>query len=188
MTFVDLKKKEALAKIYKQCQPVDSESVPVDDLYRTFCTHLERYASEVDQEIPGTTRVFEFLKKKGIKICVGSGFPQNIVDKLVKRLGWTLVDSAYSSVSLGKGRPDPIMIQVAMKEHGVVDPKQVVKVGDTKVDVEEGKNASCWTVSVLTGTQSKEMLVNSGPDFIISSVANLPQLFKHAEPRPNSCL
>jgi len=107
---------------------------------------------------------------------------------MVKRLGWVLVDSAYSSVSLGKGRPDPIMIQVAMKDHGVVEPKQVVKVGDTKVDVEEGKNALCWTVSVLTGTQSKEMLLKSGPDFIISSVSNLPQLFKQSEPRSNSCL
>jgi len=37
-----LEKKEALAKIYVQCKSVDLTRVPIDQLYRTFCTHLER--------------------------------------------------------------------------------------------------------------------------------------------------
>ena len=72
------------------------------------------------------------------------------------------------------------MIHAAMKSCGVQSPERVVKIGDTKVDVEEGKNAKTWTVSVLTGTQPREKLESAGPDFIIESVAELTNLLKPA--------
>ena len=50
----------------------------------------------------------------------------------------------------------------------------VVKVGDTAVDVEEGKAAGCRTVAVLSGTQGREKLEAAGPSLILDSVADLP--------------
>lgn len=87
-----------------------------------------------------------------------------------------LVDCICSAEKVGKGRPDPAMIQEAMKCFGVTDPRSVVKVGDTKADIDEGKNAGCWTVAVLTGTQTVECLREKNPDFIINSVKELPNL------------
>jgi len=37
-------------------------------------------------------------------------------------------------------------------ELGVADPREVIKVGDTVADIEEGKNSNCWTVGVILGS------------------------------------
>mmetsp|Transcript_58021 Transcript_58021/g.188849 ORF Transcript_58021/g.188849 Transcript_58021/m.188849 type:complete len:139 (+) Transcript_58021:339-755(+) len=71
-----------------------------------------------------------------------------------------------------------VMVTAAMERCGVTDPRRVVKVGDTVVDVEEGRNAGVFTVSVLTGTQSRDKLAAAGPDCIIPSVADLPLVFQ----------
>merc|ERR1712232_1435387 len=106
----------------------------------------------------------------GIRVCVGSGFPAKVVEPIVEAMGWS-IDGAFSSEALGAGRPDPIMVKAAMDKCGVSDVRKVVKVGDTVVDIEEGKNGGAWTVAVLTGTQSREKLAAANPDCIIESVA-----------------
>merc|ERR1712066_505377 len=113
---------------------------------------------------------------RDIKVCVGSGFPDHVVRAIVRNMGWS-VDGAFSSEALGAGRPDPVMVNAAMSHCGVTDPRRVVKVGDTVVDIEEGRNAGVHTVAVLTGTQSREKLEAAGPDCIIQSVADLPKIF-----------
>ena len=66
------------------------------------------------------------------------------------------------------------MVYAAMEATGVKDPRSVVKVGDTVVDVEEGRAAGCLTVSVLSGTQGREALERANPDLLLPSVTELP--------------
>jgi len=47
------------------------------------------------------------------------------------------------------------------------------KIGDTKVDVQEGKNAKVLTAMVLTGTQNQENLGDVQADYIFESVNDL---------------
>ena len=125
-----------------------------------------------------TTEVFRKLKSAGMKIAVGSGFPYSVVEAIASTLGWTEVVHYLSSAEkAGHGRPHRAMILSAMKFFGISDQRAVVKIGDTKIDVEDGKNAGCWTVSVLTGTRTREYIKESNPDFIINSVADLPGPF-----------
>ena len=131
-------------------------------------------------EIEGTTETFRFLKSRGIHIGVGSGFPAEIVERVIFRMGWMeqgLLDYVGSGDQVGAGRPDPGMIQHAMQLLGIRDPRRVLKVGDTAADVKEGKNAGAWTVAVLTGSQPEDMLRAAGADFVLASVAALPGLF-----------
>ena len=144
-------------------EPAAIEQAEVDLVYKTFEAELEKLSCRINSEITGTSACFQELRRRGIKVCVGSGFPEHVVESIVKNLGWS-VDGFFSSAKLGAGRPDPIMIHAAMKSCGVQIPERVVKIGDTKVDVEEGKNARAWTVSVLTGTQPREKLEAAGPD------------------------
>ena len=110
-------------------------------------------------------------------MLLAGGFPHSVVEAIVSTLNWTkLVDYLSSAEKAGHGRPHPAMILSAMKFFGISDPRSVVKVGDTKIDVQEGKNAGCWTVSVLTGTQTREFIEESNPDFMINSIADLPDI------------
>ena len=166
-------KKDALRRLLTA---VRGESVvedsEIDTLFEIFKKELDKLTSRMNCEIKGTSETFAELRRRGVKICVGSGFPEHVVNKIVENLGWS-VDAAFSSVTLGKGRPDPVMIETAMEKFGVKNPKHVVKVGDTQVDIEEGRNAGVFCVSVLTGTQSREKLEAAKPDCIIQSVADL---------------
>jgi len=53
----------------------------------------------------------------------------------------------------------------------------VAKIGDTRVDIEEGRNAGCGVVVGLsTGAYTKAQLMKCQPDYIIDSLDLLPSL------------
>ena len=61
-----------------------------------------------------------------------------------------------------------------MAAAGIDDPKQVIKIGDTEVDVNEGKNAGClYAIGITTGAFTREALEPYDPDFIIDDLAEL---------------
>lgn len=161
-------KREALSRLLGS--KVDEKEL--EKVYELFKQELDRLTGRMNSEVKGSSQVFQELRRRGIKVCVGSGFPEHVVQSIVKNLGWS-VDKAFSSVALGAGRPNPVMILKAMELFEISDPKRVVKVGDTKVDIEEARNAGVYCISVLTGTQSRAELEAAGPDCIIGSVAEL---------------
>ena len=66
------------------------------------------------------------------------------------------------------------MIEVLIEDLGISSPAQVLKVGDTEVDVEEGRNAACGkVVSVTTGAYSRQQLEACRPDHIIDDLEEL---------------
>ncbi|CAK0802148.1 unnamed protein product [Prorocentrum cordatum] len=59
---------------------------------------------------------FKDLKKAGVKIALDTGYPQNIQEGLVKRLGFDkVVDGWISSYDVPEGRPYPYMIHRLME-------------------------------------------------------------------------
>jgi phosphonatase-like hydrolase len=170
--------RELLLEYRPALPPTDAE---VDRLFAGLNARLLQQVQELT-EIPGATATFRFLRSRGIRVAVGSGFPLDLIEAVIENLGWRgrdLLDYVESTGTIGAGRPDPGMIKDLMAKFGIADPRQVLKVGDTVVDVEEGRNAGAWTVSVLTGTQGRAALERAGPDFIIGSVAEIPALFDH---------
>jgi phosphoglycolate phosphatase-like HAD superfamily hydrolase len=95
----------------------------------------------------------------------------------MNRLKWLqngMADYLVASNEVPAGRPHPYMIEQIMKSAGIKDHRKVVKVGDTEVDVMEGKNAGCLlSIAVTTGAFTRESLTPYNPDFIIDSLAEL---------------
>jgi phosphonatase-like hydrolase len=148
----------------------------LDAAYEGFLRELSAGLDGVS-EMPGARETFAWLRERGIRVGVGSGFPTDVVERIVQRLGWRqagLIDYAASSQQVGASRPDPAMVLDAMSSLGIDDPRHVVKVGDTAMDVLEGRNAGVWTVAVRSGTQSEAQLAQHGPDAILPDVAALP--------------
>ena len=49
-----------------------------------------------------------------------------------------------------------------------------MKVGDSAIDIEEGKNANCGiTVGVLTGAQNRAQIQEANPTYMIESLNEL---------------
>jgi len=170
-------KKEMIADLLRESGgPMTS----LDSIYAAFLAELDRGLPGVS-EMEGAGEVFRQLRRRGIKIGVGSGFPTDVMEKMLSHLGWRaqgLLDYAASAEQVGEGRPSPKMIQLAMAKLGIGDPRQVVKIGDTIMDVQEGLNAGVWTVAVLTGSQTREQLATARPDYILPSIRELALLLQ----------
>jgi phosphonatase-like hydrolase len=119
---------------------------------------------------------FSQLKAAGIKIGLDTGYPQNIQEGLVKRLGFDkVVDGWISSYDVAEGRPYPYMIHRLMERMHIENVKRVCKVGDSMRDIEEGRNAGCGlVVGVLSGADSAQDLLAAGADVVADCVTSLP--------------
>lgn len=98
--------------------------------------------------------VIAALRQKGIHIGSTTGYTSEMMAKVLLKAaeqGYA-PDFWVSPDKVGKGRPYPYMIWENMKQFGIQDPREVVKVGDTVSDIQEGKSANTWTVGVVLGS------------------------------------
>lgn len=87
------------------------------------------------------------------------------------------IDALITSDDVVNGRPNPDMIQMAMAKFGITDPAQVLKAGDSEIDIMEGKNSGCAiTVGVLSGAQNREQLEVANPDYILNNVMEIESI------------
>ena len=172
------RKREAITTILKNAE-LDISLTNL--IYEDFLSLLDENVAAF-QEIPSASDLFALLQGKQIKVGIGSGLPLAFIQTLIRRLHWQEIpfDFIGSSESLPAGRPNPIMIIEAMKQLGITDTSQVLKIGDTKVDILEGKNANVKTAFVQTGTQKIETILPLQPDYIFESVADLIPILNHS--------
>ena len=69
-------------------------------------------------------------------------------------------------------KPDPTAIHHFLEKFKT-SPKETVIVGDSKVDIETGKNAGILTCGVTYGFRPVSEIENAKPDFIISKFSEL---------------
>jgi phosphonatase-like hydrolase len=120
--------------------------------------------------MPGCTMVFKELRAKGIKIVLNTGYNSMVAADLLDKLGWVSgqqFDLLVTASDVQRGRPHPDMILYAMRHFGITDPKQVAKIGDSIVDIEEGLNAGCGiSAGITTGAQTREQLFLANPTYV----------------------
>lgn len=131
------------------------------------------------REIDGATDALQQMKSAGVKLAVTSGFPRELVDLIVGRLGWLeMFDAAIGADQVAAGRPAPYMIYAAMEATGTFDIRRVVVTGDTPLDMQAAANAGAgWSIAVLSGAHGLETLGGAAHTHLLPSVAGLPGLF-----------
>lgn len=160
----------------------EENKVLVDQIHDVFIDNMVMfYERDEDlQPMEYAEELFTSLQEKNIKVALNTGFTRRITDVILKKLEWdnsNLIDYVIASDEVPEGRPYPFMIQQLMKNSGITSAAEVVKVGDTEVDVQEGRNAGCGlVVSVTTGAYTKDQLQGYQPDHIIDSLSELPAL------------
>jgi len=158
----------------------DEDTVGV--IHKDFVDEMINYY-EYDpavKALPFAEEVFLHLKEKGIYVALNTGFSHDIAKTILRRFQWKekgLVDECVASDEVEQGRPHSFMIRELMKRTGVDDPAAVLKVGDTEVDIKEGRNSNCGLViAVTTGACIREQLEVYHPDHILDNLSELPNL------------
>lgn len=159
-----------------------TDDEPLDDLidkiYETFKQELDIvYQSGLVKAMADAERVFDELRKKNIKIALNTGYNRSMAKLILSQVGWIVplhFDVLVTASDVDSGRPNPDMILNAMAQLAIENLSYVVKVGDSAVDILEGKNAECGiTVGVTTGAQNREQLAAAKPTYIFDSLLDL---------------
>ena len=182
------RKMNAIAHLMEKFAPeYKDDSELIDRIHTHFIDKMIEFymGDQTLSPLPHAEAVFYALKQQGIKIALNTGFTRSITDTILHRLRWDdrsqLIDQVICSDEVALGRPHPDMIKVLMQDLDIVSPEQVVKVGDTEADVEEGRNAGCGiVVSVTTGAYTREQLLPYRPDFIIDDLQELLPIVEKA--------
>ena len=159
--------------------------------FRVFRNILEDYyRTHPVEPTEGALDVFHWLHEREVKVALNTGFYREVTNIILNKLGWlsgldgnyvggtgSIINFSVASDEVPQGRPAPYMIRKAMSVFGIDDPKQVVKVGDTPVDLAEGRNAGCaLSLAVTNGTHSHEELAALDNDGLLPSLRTLPEI------------
>lgn len=171
-------KKTAIIDILSNLAEEEVNMQEVDAIFDYFKSALKTAYLEMDvKTFDHTLEVFQKLRSASIQAVLNTGYDRVTATGLLSKLNWEEekdYDFLVTADDVSLGRPNPDMIQLAMKKGGITDPKQVVKVGDSCIDIEEGKAAGClYSIGITSGAQPKEELLLANPDFVIDSLVEL---------------
>lgn len=183
-------KREVFVRLWTSQLGADAPSLTakIDRSFAAFRQTLEdHYRTAPVEPTDGCLECFALLKRKGIAIGLTTGFYREVADIVLGRLGWdkgldarragstdTIIQASLTSNEVENGRPAPDMIRRIMELTGIDDPQKVIKIGDTPIDLEEGRNAGCGlSLAVTNGSHCREQLESCPNDGLLDSLHDL---------------
>jgi len=170
--------KEKLQAIKDVLVAVQAANVDATAIYEQFVVLLaSAYAHLEVMPCSNAETVFALLKKQEIKVVLNTGYNRATATDLLRKLNWTIgedIDLLVTASDVSKNRPAPDMIDYAIRHFNIQDPATVVKIGDSAIDIEEGKNAGCGkTFGVTTGAQTRDQIAIANPTAVLDDLLEL---------------
>lgn len=174
-------KLQAVKDILAALNVKDKDQEIAKRIHQNFLGMLaEAYAALEVTTYEGTEELFDSLREKAIKVVLNTGYNRETALSLLAKMNWEegkQFDLLVTADDVSRGRPYPDMILLAMEKLGVRKPQEVLKVGDSAVDIQEGKSAGCGiTLGVTTGAQTAEQLQTANPDKVINSLTEIAEI------------
>ncbi|WP_344767697.1 phosphonatase-like hydrolase [Pedobacter ginsengiterrae] len=178
-------KRQAIRSLIDNFYAEKNEDV-ISKIYEHFIVELTNaYKEEAILPQPNVIEVFFQLKQKGIITVLNTGYDRKTAQAIIDKLGWQEgieFDGLVTASDVEHNRPDPDMIFFAMKRFNIKDSESVIKVGDSTIDILEGKNAGCgMSIGITTGAHSAEQLEKANPDKVINDLAELMIMLEKRE-------
>jgi phosphonatase-like hydrolase len=151
-----------------------------EEIFNDFRDYLSQlFKAGGVRPIKGAAKTFDWLRGRGIRIALTTGFDRLTTDLIIDAVGWGsgVADTIVCGDDVAQGRPAPDLIFRAMKNTGVASARQVMCVGDTVLDLQAGRNAGArYVVGVLSGAHGKAQLEKEPHTHLIASVAALSSI------------
>ena len=122
----------------------------VDAMYEDFLPMQKETLLSHSQLIPGAADAAAECRRRGIGIGSSTGYTRELMDVVAP----AAAEQGYSpdvilcAEDAPAGRPAPFLIYEAAIRLGRWPLASFVKVDDTTVGIEAGRNAGCWTVGI----------------------------------------
>jgi phosphonoacetaldehyde hydrolase len=142
----------------------------VGRLFEVFVPRQNEILAAYSEPIPGVAETVAAWRASGLRIGSTTGYTRELLDVVISvaaRHGYA-PDASVTPDEAGSGRPKPFMCYQNAILLEVYPLSACVKIGDTPVDIDEGRNAGMWTIGI-TATGNEVGLARSdweslGPD------------------------
>lgn len=151
-----------------------------DHIYEVVEAIEIKSAKEV-RLLPGAREALNELRQMKKKIVVVTNNGRLGTERTLERLQLAqMFDGVVTRDDSDQLKPDPEMVLKALNL-AETSPGEAILVGDTTIDVKAARATSVTSVAVPTGPFSLARLVEEGPDFIVSSFLEVPELVRHLD-------
>jgi phosphonoacetaldehyde hydrolase len=180
----------------------------VEKIYERFLPIQSDCLKNNSRLIPGTTETVAACRSRGLKIGASTGYDRalmQIVEPLVRGQGFE-PDCMLCADDVEVGRPAPWMCLENARRMDVHPMAAIVKVDDTPVGIQAGRNAGMWSVGIsksgnLVGFNAEdvqsveptelqrrvetaeETLFAAGAHYVIDTIAELPEVLDDLQSR-----
>jgi phosphonoacetaldehyde hydrolase len=178
---------ERVAGAWRKKHGATAGEAEIDRIYQRFLPLQLPVLTDLSTVIPGALEAFAAFRERGLKIGSTTGYVKQLMDVLLphaEKQGLH-VDSMVCPSDVPVGRPAPFMCFLNAQRMNVFPMWEMVKIGDTVADIEEGRNAGMWTIGVtLQGNEvglSVEEQRAMAPNELHSRVAVARERLKKAD-------
>ncbi|GHU12269.1 hypothetical protein FACS1894185_6600 [Betaproteobacteria bacterium] len=195
---------ERLSNLWKEKHGRAFTQDDINQIYEKFEPALFATLDRHANVIPGVLDTVAEIREMGIKIGSTTGYTQammNVVAPAAKAAGYAPDCLVCPDEVGGIGRPFPYMLWRNLECLGAESIHQVLKIGDTQADIEEGKRAGCISVGVIKGSSmlglslaeyeskadaelialhesTRKKYLTVGADHVLNSIFELPSLIQ----------
>ncbi|MDR3313652.1 MAG: phosphonoacetaldehyde hydrolase [Oscillospiraceae bacterium] len=193
---------ERLAALWVAQHGRPHNQADVDQIYDQFEPALFAVLAGHTDPLPGAVETVNAIKQAGISIGSTTGYTRAMMDVVVPlaaQKGYAPDSVVCPDETGGIGRPAPYMLWKNLEKLGVASIHEVLKIGDTVADMQEGKNAGCLCVGTLRGSSmlglteaelarqsdarraalfatARQKYLAAGADYVLEDITALPAL------------
>jgi len=120
----------------------------------------EKYLPNV-QPFPDAQKLLDRMRKQGLKLAIATSAQPDELRPLLQIVGAAdLIEDKTSARDVKSSKPDPDVMQVALKRVGY-PPNEVVMIGDTPYDIEAARKVGVGTIAFRCGGWSDSDLAGA---------------------------
>ncbi len=199
---------DRVAAAWAACQGGAPCEADVDRLHDAVEPLMRAAAAQHSALIPGAAEVVRGLREQGVKIGSNTGYTRAMMSDILPAAfaqGYQ-PDVVVCAGETPQGRPSPLMLWLVLAQLQAWPVRCCVKVDDSHVGIAEGVAAGTWSVGVAGSgngvglsldayqqlarvdrqarvARASEALFAAGADFVVETVADLPDVLSRIEGR-----
>jgi len=154
------------------------------DIRRKLYTYVQEMEVKAAQDVrlyPGALETLNKLRALHLKIGLVTNNGRTGTEITLQRLKLNdFFDAVVTRDDCEEMKPDAEPVRKVLERIGARAEDSVL-VGDGLMDIMAAKAAGLFSVAVATGPFSGEILLKAEPDYVLTSINDLPQLLEHLD-------
>ena len=147
----------------------------------SIAERFELEAAKSTSLLPGVAGTLKTLKKMSLRIGLFTINSEKSTNYILNRFRIArFFDAVIPRNSVEYVKPSIEHLDFVLKALGV-DPSEIMVIGDGVSDMICAKELEATAVGLPTGLSSIKELINSGANYIITSITDLPKLIEHIQ-------